>query len=96
MSDASLGILFLALAAVSTSVFSLIMKYSQERGYSVLAVGAVNYIAAAVAAALRVPWRETEPVTTGMWLLAAGSGVGFVRGETPSRSPSPRLLHGSA
>jgi drug/metabolite transporter (DMT)-like permease len=69
---------FLVLSVVFTSAFSLIMKFSQEKGYSVLAVGAVNYIAAAVAAALRVSWGRTSALSTGMWLLAASSGLGFL------------------
>ncbi len=70
--------LFLALSVVFTSAFSLIMKLSQERGYSVLAVGAVNYVAAAIAAALLVSWREVVAVSSGMVLLAGVSGIGFV------------------
>ena len=78
MSDASTGLLALALAVISASAFSLIMKFSHEKQYSVLAVGGVNYIAAAIAAALLVPWEHVTSVSSGMCLLAAVSGIGYL------------------
>ncbi len=78
MSDASTGLLALALAVISASAFSLIMKFSQEKQYSVLAVGGVNYIVAAIAAALLVPWEHVTSVSSGMCLLAAVSGIGYL------------------
>lgn len=78
MSDASTGLLALALAVIFASAFSLIMKFSQEKQYSVLAVGGVNYIAAAIAAALLVPWEHVTSVSSGMCLLAAVSGIGYL------------------
>lgn len=78
MSDAASGSLALALAVISASAFSLIMKFSQEKQYSVLAVGGVNYIVAAAAAALLVPWERVTTVSSGMFLLAAVSGIGYL------------------
>jgi drug/metabolite transporter (DMT)-like permease len=78
MPDIPAGALSLILSVVSTSAFSLIMKWSQERGYAVLSVGGVNYIAVAVAAAVIVSSGRIGDVSPGMWALAASSGIGFL------------------
>ena len=78
MSQSLLGVLFLALAVLATAAFSLIMRYSQEKGYSVLAVGGVNYLAAAGLAACLPAARQLGQVSAGLWLLAAASGLGFL------------------
>jgi drug/metabolite transporter (DMT)-like permease len=78
MSPLLLGVLFLALSVVATSAFSLIMRYSQEKGYSVLAVGGVNYLAATALAACLPGARQLDHVSAGLWLLAAASGLGFL------------------
>jgi len=78
MPEIPAGALSLILSVVFTSAFSLIMKHSQEKGYSVLSVGGVNYIAAAAMAAFLVSAGRIGEVSTGMWVLAASSGIGFL------------------
>ncbi|MFB3883175.1 MAG: EamA family transporter [Armatimonadota bacterium] len=78
MPSALVGIAFLALAVLATSAFMWIMRFSQERGYSVLAVGGANYLTAAAAAVLLTSSRDLHALPLPLWLLAAASGVGFV------------------
>jgi drug/metabolite transporter (DMT)-like permease len=72
------GIAFLALAVLATSAFMWIMKLSQERGYSVLAVGGANYLTAAAVAVSLTSVHDLRAVPVGLWLVASASGVGFV------------------
>ncbi|MCJ7751569.1 MAG: DMT family transporter, partial [Armatimonadetes bacterium] len=72
------GIAFLALAVLATSAFMWIMKLSQERGYSVLAVGGANYLTAAAVAVPLTSVHDLHAVPLGLWLVAGASGVGFV------------------
>jgi drug/metabolite transporter (DMT)-like permease len=78
VSSLSIGISFLALAVLATSAFMLIMRFSQERGYSVLAVGGANYLTAAALAVALTPLHRLHAIPLGLWLLASASGVGFV------------------
>jgi len=55
-----------------------IMRLSQERGYSVLAVGGANYLTAAAAAIVLNSTHHLQRIPLSLWLLAAASGVGFV------------------
>jgi drug/metabolite transporter (DMT)-like permease len=72
------GVVFLSLAVLTTSAFTLIMRFSQERGYSVLAVGGVNYLVAAGAAAIFTSLPQVSAVAPALRIIAAVSGVGFV------------------
>ncbi|MFB3881103.1 MAG: hypothetical protein ACE149_07555 [Armatimonadota bacterium] len=78
MSPFWVGIGFLALAVLATSAFMWIMRLSQERGYSVLAVGGTNYLTAAAVAVSFTSAHDLHAVPVGLWLLASASGVGFV------------------
>lgn len=78
MSSLLIGISFLALAVLATSAFMLIMRFSQERGYSVLAVGGANYLTAAALAVALTPLHRLHGIPLNLWLLAGASGVGFV------------------
>jgi drug/metabolite transporter (DMT)-like permease len=72
------GISFLAVAVLATSAFMWIMRLSQERGYSVLAVGGANYLTAAAVAVALTSVRDLHALPLSLWLLAGASGVGFV------------------
>jgi drug/metabolite transporter (DMT)-like permease len=78
VSSVWVGIAFLALAVLATSAFMWIMRLSQERGYSVLAVGGTNYLTAAAVAVPLTSVRELHAVPVDLWLVASASGVGFV------------------
>ena len=78
VSSVWVGVAFLALAVLATSAFMWIMRLSQERGYSVLAVGGTNYLTAAALAVCLTSVHELQEVPFGLWLLASASGVGFV------------------
>ena len=78
MSQVFIGIVFLILATLSTSAFSLIMKFSQERGYSVLAVGGMNYLIAALVAGGFTSRSQLAAIPMNLWSIAAASGVSFV------------------
>jgi drug/metabolite transporter (DMT)-like permease len=72
------GIAFLVLTVLATSAFMWIMRFSQERGYSVLAVGGANYLTAAAVAVSLTSVHDLHALPVGLWLLASASGVGFV------------------
>ena len=72
------GLFFLALSILSMTAFGLIMKFSQEKGYSVLSVGATNYIVAAVTASLFMSPRQLAAVRPGLWWLSAAGGLGYL------------------
>jgi len=78
VSSVWVGIAFLALAVLATSAFMWIMRLSQERGYSVLAVGGTNYLTAAAVAVSLTSLHDLHAVPVGLWLVASASGVGFV------------------
>ncbi len=78
VSSAWAGIAFLTLAVLATSAFMWIMRLSQERGYSVLAVGGTNYLTAAAVAVSFTSVHDLHAVPVGLWLVAGASGVGFV------------------